>query len=64
MKTFKKIVKTILAVLCFTAIILAGGEKPDGSVDFVWTLFWISVAYLSGRGFFKLEKLGCYEEDC
>lgn len=56
MKTVKNIVKTILAVLCFTAIILAGGEKPDGSVDFVWTLTWIAVAYLSGRGFFKLDK--------
>ena len=62
MKTFKNIVKTILAVLCFTAIVLAGGENPDGSVDFVWTLFWMSVAYLSGRGFFKLEKLGSYED--
>ena len=63
MKTFKKIVKTILAVLCFTAIILAGAENQDGSCNVVWTLFWMSVAYLSGRGFFKLEKLGCYEED-
>ena len=62
MKTVRNIVKTILAVLCFTAIVLAGGENPDGSVDFVWTLFWMSVAYLSGRGFFKLEKLGSYED--
>ena len=62
MNTVKRIVKTVLAIVCFTSIILAGGERPDGSVDFVWTLTWISVAYLSGRGYFKLEKLGSYDE--
>ena len=62
MKTVRNIFKTILAVLCFTAIILAGGENPDGSCNVVWTLFWMSVAYLSGRKYAKLEKLGSYEE--
>ena len=56
MKTFKTIVKTVLAIVCFTSIILAGGENPDGSCNVVWTLCWMSVAYLSGRYFFKLEK--------
>ena len=27
----KKIVKTVLAVVCFTAIVLAGAENQDGS---------------------------------
>lgn len=58
MTTFKKIVKTILAVVCFTAIILAGAENPNGSPDFVWTLTWIAVAYISGRRFMKLDKYG------
>lgn len=62
MITFKKIVKTVLAVVCFTSIILAGAENPDGSCNLVWTLFWISVAYISGRKYAKLEKLGSYEE--
>ena len=56
MKTFKQIVKTVLAVVCFTSIILAGAENPDGSCNLVWTLAWMAVAVLSGRGFFKLEK--------
>lgn len=62
MNTVKRIVKTVLAIVCFTSIILAGGERPDESCDVIWTLFWMSVAYLSGRGFFKLEKLGSYDE--
>ena len=56
MKTFKTIVKTVLAIVCFTSIILAGGENPDGSCNIAWNLTWIAVAYLSGRGFSKLEK--------
>jgi len=56
MKTFKIIVKTVLAIVCFTSIILAGGENPDGSCNLAWTLTWIAVAFLSGRGFYKLEN--------
>ena len=59
MKTFKKIVKTVLAVVCFTSIILAGAENLDGSCNLVWTLTWMAVAYLSGRYYFKLDK--CHE---
>ena len=56
MKEMKKILKTILAVGCFAAIILAGAENADGSCDLVWTLAWMAVAVLCGRGYGKLEK--------
>lgn len=62
MKTVKKIVKTVLAIVCFTAIILAGGENPDGSCNLVWSLSWIAVAYISGRHYMKLDKSGSYDE--
>ena len=62
MKAFKKIVKTVLAIVCFTSIILAGGENPDGSCNLVWSLSWIAVAYISGRHYMKLEKSGSYDE--
>ena len=56
MKTFKKIVKTVLAIVCFTSIILAGAENMDGSCNLAWTLTWIAVAYVSGRQYGKLDK--------
>ena len=68
MKTFKKIVKTVLAIVCFTSIILAGAENLDGSCNLAgaenldgscnlaWTLTWIAVAYVSGRQYGKLDK--------
>ena len=62
MKTFKNIVKTVLAIVCFTSIILAGAENPDGSCNLLWTLSWISVAYISGRHYMKLDKAGRYEK--
>ena len=52
----RKIVKTILAVACFAGIILAGGENPDGSVNFIWTLSWLAVAVASGFGLKKMEE--------
>lgn len=54
----KKIVKTVLAVVCFTAIVLAGAENQDGSCNVVWTLSWIAVAYISGRHYMRLDKYG------
>ena len=62
MKTFKNIVKTVLAIVCFTSIILAGAENPDGSCNLLWTLSWIAVAYISGRHYMKLDKAGRYEK--
>ncbi len=52
----KKIVKTILAVACFTGIILAGCEEPDGSCNLIWTLSWLAVAVASGFGLKKMEE--------
>ena len=52
----RKIVKTILAVACFAGIILAGGENPDGSVNFIWTLSCLAVAVASGFGLKKMEE--------
>ena len=56
MEKMKNILKTILAVGCFAAIILAGCENKDGSCDIVWSLAWMGVALVCGRGYGKLEK--------
>ena len=52
----KKALKTILAVACVTGIILAGGENPDGSVNFIWTISWLAVACLSAYGYKKVDE--------
>ena len=52
----RKIVKTILSVACFAGIILAGGENPDGSVNFIWTISWLAVACLTAYGYKKVEE--------
>jgi len=44
----KKILKSILSILCLVAIICSGGENPDGSCCFPWTLCWLAVAFLAG----------------
>lgn len=51
----RKIAKTLLAIVCFAGIILAGCEEPDGSCNLIWTLGWLSVAVASGFGIKKLE---------
>ena len=51
----KNILKIFLAVVCFTALILAGAENPDGSCNIPWTLCWLSVCFITARG---LKKLG------
>ena len=52
----KKALKTILAVACFSGIILAGCEEPDGSCNIIWTLSWLSVAVASGLGLKRMEE--------
>ena len=54
--TMKKALKTILAVACFSGIILAGCEEPDGSCNLIWTLSWLAVAVASGFGLKKMEE--------
>lgn len=39
-----RLTRSIMGILCFTSIILAGAENPDGSINFGWTLLWIAVA--------------------
>ena len=51
----KKNYKSILAVICFTAIILAGCENLDGSLNFPWTITWIAVALATALGYKRLE---------
>ena len=44
----KKTIETILGLVCFLAVILAGAENPDGSCNFLWTLSCLAIAGLSG----------------
>ena len=50
-----KIVRQIMGILCFTSIILAGAENPDGSVNVGWTRLWIAVAFIAASFYKKLE---------
>lgn len=51
----QKIFKAVLTAACFTGIILAGAENPDGSCNLLWTLGWMAVAVASGFGIKKME---------
>ena len=55
MKQFKHIAKSLLAVVCFACIVLAGAENPDGSCDLAWTLGFLALATISGIGYKKME---------
>ena len=52
----KKIAKTILAVICFSAVILAGAENPDGSCNLAWTIGCLGIALASGAGLKRMEE--------
>ena len=51
-----RLTRSIMGILCFTSIILAGSENPDGSVNFGWTLLWIGVALLTANFFKHLDE--------
>ena len=42
----KKILDTICGLGCVMSIVLAGGERADGSCCLVWTLGWMAAAVL------------------
>ena len=54
--TALRLTRSIMGILCFTSIILAGAENPDGSVNIGWTLLWIGVAFLAARFFKHLDE--------
>ena len=51
-----RLTRSIMGILCFTSIILAGAENPDGSVNFGWTLLWIAVAFVAVHLFKHLDE--------
>lgn len=51
----KKILSTILALVCLLAIVLGCAENPDGSCNLVWTLSCLAVAAASGWAWSKLN---------
>ena len=50
----KKILETILGLACVFCIVLAGGEKPDGSCDAWWTISWLFLAGVLGIAWGRL----------
>lgn len=44
----KKILEAALGLSIALSIVLAGGEKPDGTCDPWWTISWISIAVILG----------------
>ena len=54
--TALRLTRSIMGLLCFTSIILAGAENPDGSINFGWTLLWIAVAFVAAHLFKHLDE--------
>lgn len=52
----KKAIKTILGCTCVVAVILAGAENPDGSMNLWWTVTCLAIATLSGLGWGRIER--------
>ena len=52
----KQILKSILALVCLLALVLAGGERSDGSCDIIWTASWLAVAVVCGIACHMLNK--------
>ena len=44
----KMILHSSLALACLLALVLAGGERSDGSCDIIWTVSWLAVAVVCG----------------
>lgn len=51
----KKFFRTLAAFVCFVAIVLAGCEKPDGSICLSWSMACLAVALVAG---FLFKKIG------
>ena len=51
----KKILSTILALVCLLAIVLGCAENPDGSCNLAWSLTCLAVAAACGWGWSKLN---------
>lgn len=47
-KMNNKIIEIVLGLSCAIAIVLACGERPDGSCDVWWTIAWFAVAVVIG----------------
>lgn len=44
----KKFLKHLCALCTIVAIVLAGGQEPDGSMDTTWTLTCLAIALVFG----------------
>jgi hypothetical protein len=51
----KKLLSTILALICFGSIMLASAERSDGSPSILWSLGCIAVACVCGLLFVSLN---------
>lgn len=59
----KKILSTILGLVCIFALFLGCAENPDGSVNLLWTLGCLAVAFLSGWALNKMLPAEEKKED-
>ena len=44
----RKILETLLGIIIVVAIVLAGAQEPDGSMDIEWTVACLSVVAVAG----------------
>lgn len=60
MKTIKKIIEVILAIVIFSSFILMCGERPDGSACLPLTLGCMAVLVVAVK---ILDKMGVFNEN-
>ena len=56
----KNILKVVLGLVCITALVLAGAENADGSLNAGWSLTCLAIAGITG---FACQSLFEKKED-
>ena len=51
----KRLLKGAAGAACFSSIILAGCETPDGGICVWWTLLFLALAVLSAMAYKRME---------
>lgn len=56
-KAIKKIIVAILTIIACLSVILMCAERPDGSINLLWSFGWLTALVLSAK---TLDKMGVF----
>ena len=60
MRTIKKICKVILLIIACVSLILACGERSDGTINLWWNIGWMAAFAVSAK---ILDKMGTFDKE-